>query len=145
MMVNLVKLCVGIDTVDELMRVQASRREQQVKRGGERLNIHITRNRPKRAAEIIQNGSLFWVMRRQIRARQLILRIEEVNDAEGRKRCGLILDSSIIRTEPKPCRPFQGWRYMELADSPPDLSLTAQSRVEMPIEMQEELRALGLL
>lgn len=145
MTVNLIKLCVGIKSLDELELLQARRRQQRAAAGLEELNIHITRNRPKRALEIIGKGSLYWVIKRSIVARQLILRIDELNDGEGRKRCGLVLDQKIIKTEPKPCRPFQGWRYLEASNSPRDRTLVESNGADMPIEMEEELRSLGLL
>jgi hypothetical protein len=143
--VNLVKLCVGITNVDELERLQSMRREQYAKSGMAPVNMHVTRNRPKRVEEILNNGSLYWVMRRQIRVRQKIIRIDYVEDLEGKKRCGLVLDQKLVRTEMRNYRPFQGWRYLEQSDVPPDLTPTSPGSDDMPPEMEEELRSLGLL
>ena len=96
-MVNLVKLCVGITTINQLEQLQSMRREEYVKAGRPPLNIHITRNKPKRSKEIINSGSLYWVIRRQIRVRQKIIRIDDIEDAEGRKKCCLVLDSDLIK------------------------------------------------
>ena len=144
-MVNLVKLCVGITTINQLEQLQSMRRGEYVKAGRPPVNIHITRNKPKRSKEIINSGSLYWVIRRQIRVRQRIIRIDDIEDAEGRKRCCLVLDSDLIKTEHRAYRPFQGWRYLEQSDAPADLSNNQKAESEMPSEMEEELRGLGLL
>ena len=144
-MVNLVKLCVGITTINQLEQLQSMRRGEYVKAGRPPVNIHITRNKPKRSNEIINSGSLYWVIRRQIRVRQKIIRIDDIEDAEGRKKCCLVLDSDLIKTEHRAYRPFQGWRYLELSDAPADLSNNQKAGSEMPSEMEEELRGLGLL
>ena len=85
MTVNLVKLCVGITGVDELERLQSMRRDQYAKSGMAPVNIHVTRNKPKRMNEILDNGSLYWVMRRQIRVRQKIIRIDDLEDSGRQK------------------------------------------------------------
>ena len=144
-MVNLVKLCVGITTINQLEQLQSMRRGEYVKAGRPPVNIHITRNKPKRSKEIINSGSLYWVIRRQIRVRQKIIRIDDIEDSEGRKRCCLVLDSDLIKTEHRAYRPFQGWRYLEQSDAPADLSNNQKAESEMPSEMEEELRGLGLL
>ena len=144
MVVNLIKLCVGISSIEELERLQQNRRRQRRAQDAEALNIHVTRNTPKRAREIIGKGSLYWVIKRRVVARQSIVDIRSTN-IEGKKHCGIILHSEIIRTNPKPCRPFQGWRYLELADAPADLSSVGDRPDDMPYRLQDELRSLGLL
>ena len=144
-MVNLVKLCVGITTINQLEQLQSMRRGEYVKAGRPPVNIHITRNKPKRSKEIINSGSLYWVIRRQIRVRQKIVRIDDIEDSEGRKKCCLVLDSDLVKTEYRAYRPFQGWRYLEQSDAPADLSNNQKAGSEMPSEMEEELRGLGLL
>ena len=144
MSVNLIKLCVGISSIEELEHLQQNRRRQRLAGDAEALNIHVTRNTPKRSKEIIGTGSLYWVIKRRIAARQLIVDIRS-RTIEGKKHCAIILHSEIKRTYPKPCRPFQGWRYLELADAPADLSSTAVRSDDMPYRLQDELRSLGLL
>ena len=144
-MVNLVKLCVGITAVGQLEQLQATRRRESSENGRLPVNIHITRNKPKRSQEIIDHGSLYWVIRRQIRVRQRIIRVDDLEDLEGKKRCGLILDPQLIRTEHRAYRPFQGWRYLEQSDAPLDLTSNQEAGVGMPSDMEEELRELGLL
>ena len=144
-MVNLVKLCVGITTISDLEQLQLMRREEYVKAGRPPVNVHITRNKPKRSKEIVDSGSLYWVIRRQIRVRQRIIKITDIEDSEGKKKCCLVLKPDLIKTEHRAYRPFQGWRYLEQSDAPADLLTNQKGEFEMPFEMEEELRSLGLL
>lgn len=145
MTVNLIKLCVGIDTVRQLEEHRDIRRAELRRQGIEPFDIHVTRNAPRRAAEVLDGGSLYWVIRRQIRVRQRIIRIEDVRDQEGARRCALIMDTDLIRTEPRAFRPFQGWRYFTVEDAPNDLVGSGDDTDDMPEDMRRELRTLGLL
>ena len=143
MAVHLVKLAVGIHSVSGL----AERQRLRLERAGEgpaRLS-HVTRATPRRAAEILDGGSIYWVIRRAIRARQAILGIEPAVGDDGRTRCALILDPAIARVEPRPRRPFQGWRYLEAVDAPRDSGAADDGVGDLPDEMADELRSLGLL
>ena len=144
MAVYLIKLCVGISSIEELECLHQNRRRQRAAGDAEALNIHVTRNTPKRAEEIIGKGSFYWVIKRRVVARQAIVDIRP-KSIEGRKHCAIVLHSELIRTHSKPCRPFQGWRYLELADTPADLSATKVASDDMPYQLQDELRSLGLL
>ena len=115
--VNLLKLCVGAETVQDLLDWQASARAK----GPDGLPRHVTRMWPKRAEEILAGGSLYWVFKGVILARQRIVRLDEVDRGDGIGRCGLVLDPKVHRTEAVPKRPFQGWRYLSASDAPRDL------------------------
>ncbi len=138
-MIHLVKLAVGVDSVEHMI---ASRRR--------RRRLHpqtpprfVTRNMPRRADEILASGgSLYWVIKGVIRLRQLITAIEPVQDHNGRRCCALIFEDKLVATWPMPHRPFQGWRYLPPDRAPPDL---AANSAAPPPEMAAELRALGLL
>lgn len=142
MTVHLLKLCVGIERVDQLEAHIARRLA-----AGQPL-VHHTRFKPKREAEVLEGGSLYWVIAGFVRARQRILALDEVV-VEGRGRCCAIrLDAELVQTEAQPRRPHQGWRYLEPKDAPRDLAgLTdlAEGAEEMPPAMLQELRELGLL
>lgn len=144
MTVHLVKMAVGIDSVDHLIDVQAERLGQ-AQHGGIGVLRHLTRNAPRRADEVLDNGSIYWIIKGYIRARQPITGFGEATGNNGRPRCALILDPNLVRTELVPHRPMQGWRYMEPVAAPKDLSRKATARTSMPDEMEAELRALGLL
>lgn len=151
MALNLIKLCVGIETVEQLATFQKRRRGELAAAGLPPFNRHLTRNFPRRAEEIMApeagpSGSLFWVIKREVRVRQPFHAIEEAVDHEGRRCCALVLEPDLIRVDPRPQRPFQGWRYLEAADAPADLAASAHDEIdEMPDEMVRELRSLGLI
>ena len=138
--IHLVKLCVGAEGVEDLARWQA-RREA---RGEDGLPRHVTRMWPKRGAEVVAGGSLYWVFRGVILARQRVLRLDALRGADGVLRCGLVLDPGIMRTEAAPRRPFQGWRYLEPAQAPRDLAAGAASEAALPPELAAALADLGV-
>jgi hypothetical protein len=132
---HLIKLCVGCDTVDELLvwrAESAARGEPWIMR---------TRQTPKRAAELIDGGSLYRVYRGQILSRQRILAVSTVGDGPA-SRCEVTLDEEVVRTLPTPRRAFQGWRYLSLADAPPDLDLAGFAE-DAPPDLVRRLRELG--
>lgn len=138
MALNLVKLCVGVTEIEEL--------EAWVKdaRAGRDTLDHVTRMFPKRKDEILPGGSLYWVIRGMILCRQPIAALETVTGGDGIERCRIAFKPQIIPVRPVPRRAFQGWRYLEEADSPPDLPKSM--KVEgMPEKMRRELAELGLL
>jgi hypothetical protein len=131
---HLIKLCVGAATPDDLRAWRASR-----KAAGHRPIVH-TRQTPKRAAEILNGGSLFWVFKGQVLIRQPILTIDTVGEGVTR-RCEILLGEAMIATTPQPRRAFQGWRYLEPKDAPADLASAADG--ELPIELARRLREIG--
>lgn len=139
--VNLVKLCVGADSVADLERWQADRR---ARNGGGEI-CHVTRMWPKREAELTAGGSLYWVIRGAIVVRQPILRLERVDGGDGITRCGIVLDPQLRRTEPAARKPFQGWRYLAPGDAPRDLPASRAGDDELPPELDAHLAALGVL
>jgi hypothetical protein len=144
MTVHLIKLSVGVDSVEHLASLQTQRREQAKRMGlGDRL-WHQTRHMPRRAGEVLDGGCIYWVIKSAIRARQRILELERVTSEDGTPRCRLILDPGLVETAAWPRRPFQGWRYLPVDDVPPDLAGSGID-AEMPPEMVAELRSLGLL
>lgn len=140
MTVNLVKMCVGVDEVAELRRWQAKR----LKDAADKKLQHITRNRPKREAELLDGGSLYWIIKGQIRVRQRVIGLEERTKEDGKPACGLVLDPELVLTEFRAMRPMQGWRYLEAKDAPRDLRKGDQLG-DMPPKLIAELRALGIL
>ncbi|MEK9722619.1 MAG: DUF1489 domain-containing protein [Rhodospirillaceae bacterium] len=145
MTVNLIKLCVGIDDIDHLVRVQAARLAAQRAAGETPALRHVTRNMPRRAAEVLDGGSLYWVIRRVIAVRQPIVGLEKVERADGTPACAIVLANEHVRTVPRRSQAFQGWRYFPVEDAPPDLDAGRAGGAELPAEMAAELRELGLL
>ncbi len=143
--VNLLKMSVGIDHVDELADVQA-RRVAERQRAGEPAELrHMTRHAPRRAKAVLAGGSIYWVVKGFVRVRQRILRIDLLDEPVRGKRCALVLDPELVRTELQARRPHQGWRYLEVKDAPADLARRPAGSEDFPPELASELRALGLL
>ena len=138
--VNLVKLCVGAESVEDLLNWQASARAK----GPDGLPRHVTRMWPKREAEVLAGGSIYWVFKGVVLARQRILRFDEVRGADGILRCGLVLDREVHRTEPQPRRAFQGWRYLEPGDAPRDLPPARAAEPSLPPKLQAALAEIGV-
>ncbi len=140
MSVNLVKMCVGIDDVEQLRYWQAKR----LKSAPDKKLQHVTRHRPKREEELLDGGSLYWVIKGQIRVRQRVTALEDRVKEDGKPACGLILDPDLVATELRAMRPMQGWRYLEAKDAPRDLR-KGDELGDMPPKLIAELRALGIL
>jgi len=96
------------------------------------------------AGEITSSSSLYWVIKSRIMARQKLLVIEPFTDEAGISRCHLVLEPVVHPVSPRPCKPFQGWRYLDGADAPPDLA-GGEGAADIPEDVRAELTALGLL
>jgi hypothetical protein len=152
---HLLKMAVGVNSVDELRAFRAARLAE---RGASWV---YTRNQPRRAAALLAGGSIYWVIRGQIRVRQRIIGLRSERDDKGRSYCLIEVDEQLMPTLWRAWRPFQGWRYLSPADAPPDAPPDAPigtvpdapgraagptiAEEKMPARMQAELRALGLL
>jgi len=145
MPLHLIKLCVGCDSVADLEDWIAQKLKEKKKRGQKPEHIHTTRMMPKRADELTDGGSLYWVVRGQIMCRERILDIRQTTGKDGIKRCQVVLDGKVVLVEPRPRSAFQGWRYLEAKEAPRDLSRAAPGAAKMPEQMRRELRELGLL
>jgi hypothetical protein len=155
MAVHLVKLCVGIDSIDQLVQYFESEQKLKAKRrkgiSAANEDSHWTRMKPKRAEEVLDGGSLYWVIKGRICVRHRILRLDDVTDDRGNAYCAIVYDPTVILTETRPRRAFQGWRYLEDEDAPPDLAdqragmRAAKAESDLPAKMVAELKALGLL
>ncbi|MEM6971638.1 MAG: DUF1489 domain-containing protein [Pseudomonadota bacterium] len=158
---NLVKLCVGADSIEDLADWQAHVMAERRRAGLALEPRHVTRQWPRRAEQILPEpegqdeseagGSLYWVIRGVILVRQRILAFEETRGADGIVRCGIVLDPTLVRTEGRPRKVFQGWRYLTAADAPPDLGPwrrrgeTGDARgVSLPRELEAALDTFGV-
>ena len=149
-MLHLIKLCVGCDSVQDLEdwikeRLKARGRGSRAGRGGRIQRNHATRMVPKRADELVDGGSLYWVIRGEIQCRERILAVRPFVDKDGIGRCHIALDCKPVLVEPRPHRAFQGWRYLDPKDAPRDLDRAAPGARDMPEDLRRELRQLGLL
>ena len=135
--VNLLKLCVGAESVEDLTGWQADR-------FGTGTPFHVTRMWPKRADEVLAGGSLYWVFKGLVLCRQRIVGLEERLGADGISRCAILLDPQAVRVEPMPKRPFQGWRYLDPKDAPADLRPGREAEANLPRDLAAALAEIGL-
>jgi len=142
---HMVKLSVGSESVETLAAWQGERMAERAALGIDPRPRHVTRMTPRRGEELLPGGSIYWVIQRRIQARQPLAALEPVTGEDGIARCALILEPVLYRTEQRPKRPFQGWRYLTVGDAPPDTDTTPEMLEGMPDDMREELTRMGLL
>ena len=145
MTLHILKLCVGCDSVDDLVEWQAGRAAERRAAGEDPRPFHVTRMWPKREPEIVAGGSLYWVIKGFVLVRQRILGLERRDGGDGIARCAILLDPEAVRTLPQPRRAFQGWRYLRPEDAPRDLGAAAAQAVEMPPQLVAGLAEMGVL
>ena len=136
---HLKKLSVGSENIDGLnaWHQQVLAREGRV--------MHVTRAFPKRAQEVLNGGSMYWIIKGWMCARQPIVDLVEVARGDNKPACGIVLKPGLIPLAERRMRPFQGWRYLPEAEAPPDLASASKDEADMPRELREELQNLGLL
>lgn len=137
MTLHLIKLAVGAESIDDMREWV----DMRLRTTGE--HAHTTRMVPKRADELTDGGSLYWVIKGQILIREAITAIRPFTDGEGISRCDIVLDGVLVPVEPRPRGPFQGWRYLLAHEAPKDLGTGATKG--LPPELARELSVLGLL
>ncbi len=143
MALHMIKLCVGVESIEDLQNHVEARLHAQRLAGKVAEQTHVTRVMPKRAMEIADGGSLFWVIRGHVQLRQPVRRFDAFTGEDGIERCRIVLENAFIPTRWQPKRPFQGWRYLTIEDAPPDASDTDGDA--LPLQLQRELAELGLL
>ncbi|MEM1365555.1 MAG: DUF1489 domain-containing protein [Pseudomonadota bacterium] len=141
-MLNLIKLSVGSESVETLRDFVRWRAKQLGGTAKAVRHIHTTRMVPKRRDELLAGGSIYWVIKGQVQARQKLIDIEPFTDVDGISRCHLVMEPQIIATHWQPKRPFQGWRYLKPEDAPQDLK---EGEDALSPDMRGELASLGLL
>jgi hypothetical protein len=147
MTLHLVKLCVGCDSIDELAEWQADRLRQMRAEGQKKPELfHRTFQMPKRRDDLLNGGSLYWVIKGIIQARQRLIDLRTGTKADGTPCSLLILDRQLVMVRPVPRRPFQGWRYLAADEAPADLGANKRDQIaEMPQKLRRDLAELGLL
>ncbi len=139
-MIHLMKLAVGVKDIAHLRRVQAERM------GATPPLRHRTRSFPRRAPEIADGGSIYWVIGGALLVRQRILDVIEDRQDDESKCAGLVLDPVLVPVEGRPVKPFQGWRYLDPAGAPADIVEGDQQGADaLPAALRQQLRALCLL
>lgn len=143
MALHLIKLCVGCESVEDLEDWIALKLDEKRRAGQPPEHFHTTRMVPKRVDELLDGGSLYWIIKGGVQCRQRLTDIRPFTDAEGIGRCRLVFEPQVVRTQWQPRRPFQGWRYLKPEDAAADAR--GGQAEEMPLELQKELAELGLL
>lgn len=143
-MMHMIKLCVGVATLEELESYREERAHWWGADYGEDIHVHRTRTMPKRRTEIEGQGSIYWVISGVVRCRQPILRLAEAVDDQGLGCCDIIMAPEMVRVVPRPKRPFQGWRYLDPKDAPSDVG-RGGFKDEGSAELALELSRLGLI
>src|SRR5436853_4594036 len=131
MALHLIKLCVGCDSVKDLREWIREKLQEKKRRKLALEHWHTTRMVPKRAAELVAGGSLYWVIRGEVLCRQRLVGLRPYVDKGGIGRCGLVLDPKVVLVEPRSWRAFQGWRYLNPKDAPRDLDRVAPGAADM--------------
>lgn len=143
MPLNIIKLCVGCDSVEDLEEWIAFRLDEKRRAGEPVEQFHTTRMVPKRLDDL-RGGSLYWVIKGSVQCRQRLLQVRPFIDADGISRCHLVLDPQVVRTDWQPRRAFQGWRYLAAQDAPRDLP-EGTDVATLPPNLRRDLAELGLL
>lgn len=146
MTLHLIKLCVGAASIEDLAEWQAANRQFKARGGGKMRVFHTTFQTPKRQTELLNGGSLYWVIKGLVQCRQRLTGFEDGSKEDGSPCCMLLLDPEIISVRPVPRKAFQGWRYFSADDAPADLKAGAGDGIaKLPPKMRKELAALGLI
>jgi len=145
MALNLLKLCVGVSAVEELQAYIDHSQEEKRRKGLEPVQIHTTRMVPKRIDELLDGGSLYWVIKGNVQVRQHLVDIRPFTDPGGIKRCDLVMEPRLVLTDWQPRRAFQGWRYLKGSDAPSDMGMANSGVNALPPDLRVELANLGLL
>lgn len=141
-MLHLIKLSVGAEGVDDMAAWVRRRVEENAKGPWGRVSHHVTRMFPRQIEDLLDGGSIYWVIKGVVLARQRLVGFEPVVGADGIERCAILLAPEIVETEAQPRRAFQGWRYLRPEDAPADLKKGARRE---PPALRAKLAELGLL
>ena len=145
MVLHIIKLCVGVDSIEHLARLDREDLARRKREGKTPELVFTTRQMPKRADEIVPGGSVYWVIKGIIQVRQPLKALRSAKTADGLPACDMVFARKLVPVRPVPRRAFQGWRYLEAEDAPPDLAGGKAGMAELPGAMRRELAALGLL
>lgn len=145
MPLHLIKLSVGSESVEELQVWIRQKMKERKARGQKPEHIHTTRMTPKRIDEILDGGSIYWVIKGELACRERILDLRPIVDKDGIGRCQIVMDGKLKPVAPRAWRAFQGWRYLADKDAPADLDCAAKGAAALPENLRRELRELGLL
>ena len=142
---HLIKLSVGSESVASLHDWQFVRMAENEAAGRGLIYTHVTRMWPRREAELLDGGSIYWIIKGAVLCRQKIERFDERIGADGIRRCAMVLEPRLIRTSPQPRRAFQGWRYLNPQDAPTDIGPFDPEAEGLPEPLAADLSLIGVL
>ena len=142
MVKHLQKLSVGTDSIESLQVWQYAMAARRKSNGLRACHEHVTRMFPKQKEELLDGGSIYWVIKGQILCRNPIIGLEETRNGQGLKACAILMDPKLIPVRPLPKRAFQGWRYLSSEDAPPDLAQIGGAQ-KLPRELMTKLVNIG--
>jgi hypothetical protein len=145
MPLHIIKLCVGADSIEDLQQWIDETQAERRRLGRPAEQIHTTRMAPRRRDEVLDGGSLYWVIRGVLQVRQPIRDLRPVKGDDGIERCEIVLEPLLVPTERRQKRPFQGWRYLNAVEAPRDVGRAGGGSDTLPQEMRRDLAELGLL
>jgi hypothetical protein len=147
MTLHLIKLCVGCESIEDLASWQKERLGERRKAGEKRPQLfHRTFQMPKRRDELLAGGSLYWVIKGLVQVRQPLADIREGTKEDGTPCCLLVFKPELVPVRPVPRRAFQGWRYLDPDEAPPDIEArSAAGLATMPPRLRKQLAELGLI
>lgn len=140
---HILKVAAGVNSLEHLRQVIDRDSYMDLELG--HIMHMSSRNTPRRAEEVLDGGSVFWIVKRAIIARADLIAIREVVREDGRKGCQMCIHPNVIPTVPQPKRGFQGWRYLKPEDAPADLGTNSEIEGSGSPELAQELKSLGLL
>lgn len=145
MTLHLIKLCVGVETPRDLAEWQDEHLKRLARARKKPEHCHRTLQTPRRRDDILDGGSLYWVIKGFVLVRQRVVDLKPDHKDDGTACCGIVLDQQLVLTRSHPRRAFQGWRYLEPYDAPADLQAYDPAADDMPPGMREDLRELRLI
>jgi hypothetical protein len=145
MYTNFLRTGVGVDSIHHLHDIQSSYRH--IVHQKQDCAFLTTRRTPTRVNDLINGGSVYWIIKRQICARQIIVDIQTLKDEEDKNYCVILMDKKLILTQPLNHRHIQGWRYLPPEKAPTDIGTFDPSIIEddMDPDMAKDLAEAGLL
>lgn len=142
--INILRPAVGVRDIAHLHELQTHFRTSNHE--GQNVVVATTKRQPRQKDEILSSeGSMYWIIKNTIQARQKIVDLKLVEEEDGETYCQILMNPQIIRVSPRKKRAFQGWRYFKGSDVPKDIGSFSPSDDGLPPEMEEELRALGII
>ncbi len=104
-----------------------------------------TSRKPSRVDEMLASGSVYWIIKKMVLCRQAIIGLEQIQEEDEKPSYLIFCETDLVRTQALERKPFQGWRYLEASSAPKDIGPLGGADDDVPAELEQDLRAAGLL